>query len=147
MIAEGFDSKIEQISRLLILSYSDLMAIDTQSDEEKEARAHLLSLAPEISDIKRQRQADINEPTVKPVFENEVMQAVVKDINPVASDKWLLRLEVRSKVSEGALLATVNASNLLKQSEILAQSSPFAIRILTDQNQRVYGQNENLLEP
>lgn len=147
MIAEGFDSKIEQISRLLILSYSDLMAIDTQSDEEKEARAHLLSLAPEIRDIKRLRQADVNEPTVKPVFENEVMQAVVKDINPVASDKWLLRLEVRSKVSEGALLATVNASNLLKQSEILAQSSPFAIRILTDQNQRVYGQNENLLEP
>ena len=49
MIADSFDNKVEQIGRLLILSYPDLIS---EADHESAYR-HLIAIAPQIVSIER----------------------------------------------------------------------------------------------
>ena len=143
MIAEGFDSKVEQISHLLILAYPDLI-----SQDQEAAHEHLVALAPEIVSIERldrERLLDSKSSDRNVLIKNKAVRAQVIESSSQANG-WFLRLKVESSNSPTGLLATINASALLTQSDSLVSTSPFAIRILTADGRRVFGQNENLLD-
>ena len=62
------------------------------------------------------------------------------------SNRWFLKLQVQAQNLNSALIVTVNATALLEQTKSVASTSPFAIRILTKDGRRVFGQNENTID-
>lgn len=62
------------------------------------------------------------------------------------SNGWFLRLKVQEQNLDTVIIATINASELLEMGTPAADSSPFAIRILTKGSRRVYGLNEDSID-
>ena len=144
MIADGFDSKIEQLGRLLTLSYPDLI-----SKKEKEpSRRHLMAVAPEIVSIEYTSIDSFpltKKSGLQTTIENKAIDVRVIEFASL-SNRWFLKLQVQAQNLNSALIVTVNATALLEQTKSVASTSPFAIRILTKDGRRVFGQNENTID-
>ena len=144
MIADSFDNKVEQIGRLLILSYPDLIS---EADHESAYR-HLIAIAPQIVSIERAHVDSLSQTQrsdLTAVLENRKIEAhVTKSFSQ--SNGWFLRLKVQEQNLDTVIIATINASELLEMGTPAADSSPFAIRILTKGGRRVYGLNEDSID-
>ena len=144
MIADSFDNKVEQIGRLLILSYPDLIS---EADHESAYR-HLIAIAPQIVSIERAHVDSLSQTQrsdLTAVLENRKIEAhVTKCFSQ--SNGWFLRLKVQEQNLDTVIIATINASELLEMGTPAADSSPFAIRILTKGGRRVYGLNEDSID-